>query len=132
MSESAMEFTKSEALTLGVELELQLLSQRDYDLTRAATKQLVLDWIDRGAVELVDLDSRDRTIMHASIGRFADQRPDLADASLLAIADRLGIGEIATFDRKDFSMYRLARNAALELTDFDAPAPLPARRSRRR
>jgi len=40
MSDSAMEFKKSEALTLGVELELQLLSQRDYDLTRAATDLL--------------------------------------------------------------------------------------------
>ena len=31
------EFTKSQPLTLGVELELQLLSRRDYDLTRGAT-----------------------------------------------------------------------------------------------
>lgn len=40
MSESTLEFTKSDALTLGVELELQLLSQRDYDLTRGATDLL--------------------------------------------------------------------------------------------
>jgi len=40
MSELAMEFKKSDALTLGVELELQLLSQRDYDLTRGATDLL--------------------------------------------------------------------------------------------
>lgn len=31
------EFTHSEALTLGVELELQLVSRRDFDLTRGAT-----------------------------------------------------------------------------------------------
>lgn len=99
---------------------------------RAATKQRVLEWLDRDAVELVDIDSRDRTAMHASIGRFADQRPDLADASLLAVAQRLGIGEIATFDHKDFSTYPLARGVALELTDFDAPARRPARSPRRR
>ena len=40
MSESTLEFTKSDALTLGVELELQLLTQRDYDLTRGATDLL--------------------------------------------------------------------------------------------
>ena len=40
MSESAMDFKKSDALTLGVELELQLLSQRDFDLTRGATDLL--------------------------------------------------------------------------------------------
>jgi carboxylate-amine ligase len=36
----ALEFTHSEALTLGVELELQLLTTRDYDLTRGATDLL--------------------------------------------------------------------------------------------
>lgn len=89
---------------------------------RAATRQRVLEWVERGAVELVDLDERDRRAMHASIGRFADQRPDLADASLLAVAERLGIGEVATFDHKDFSVYRIGRGDALALTAFDEPA----------
>ena len=40
MSESSMAFKQSDALTLGVELELQLLTQRDYDLTRGATDVL--------------------------------------------------------------------------------------------
>ena len=96
---------------------------------RARTKQCMLEWIERGAIELVDLGERDRRAMHASIGRFADQRPDLADASLLAVAERLGIDEVATFDRKDFSTYRIGRDAALVLTDFDAAAaPGKARR----
>lgn len=97
---------------------------------RAQTKQRVLEWIGRGAVDLVDLDERDRRVMHASIGRYADQRPDLADASLLAIAERLGIGEVATFDRKDFSVYRIGRGDTLLLTDFDGASP--TRRVRRR
>lgn len=37
---SSLEFTTSQPLTLGVELELQLVSPRDYDLTRAATDLL--------------------------------------------------------------------------------------------
>ena len=40
MSESFTEFKHSQPLTLGVELELQLLSLRDYDLTRGATDLL--------------------------------------------------------------------------------------------
>ena len=32
-----LEFTQSEPLTLGVELELQLLTTRDFDLTRGAS-----------------------------------------------------------------------------------------------
>lgn len=37
---SRLHFTSSRPLTLGVELELQLISLRDYDLTRAATDLL--------------------------------------------------------------------------------------------
>ena len=40
MSESFSEFKQSQPLSLGVELELQLLSQRDFDLTRGATDLL--------------------------------------------------------------------------------------------
>ena len=40
MSNSIAEFKHSQPLTLGVELELQLLSQRDFDLTRGATDLL--------------------------------------------------------------------------------------------
>jgi glutamate---cysteine ligase / carboxylate-amine ligase len=37
MSDADLPFSASEPLTLGVELELQLVSNRDYDLTRGAT-----------------------------------------------------------------------------------------------
>ena len=40
MSHFIAHFTQSRPLTLGVELELQLLSQRDFDLTRGATDLL--------------------------------------------------------------------------------------------
>ena len=40
MNDSVAEFKHSLPLTLGVELELQLVSPRDFDLTRAATDLL--------------------------------------------------------------------------------------------
>ncbi|MDR2614664.1 MAG: glutamate--cysteine ligase [Candidatus Accumulibacter sp.] len=40
MNDPYLEFNESEPLTLGVELELQLLTMRDYDLTRGATDLL--------------------------------------------------------------------------------------------
>lgn len=54
MSTSVMEFKHSQPLTLGVELELQLLSQRDFDLTRGATDLLgSLDYDERfGEIKL--------------------------------------------------------------------------------
>jgi predicted nucleic acid-binding protein len=99
---------------------------------RAETRQRLLKWVERGAVELVDLDARDRAAMAQFIGRFADQRPDLAAASLLALAQRLGIEEVATFDQKDFGRYRIGRDQSLRLTDFDNPPASPPRRSRKR
>ena len=51
---SKLSFTSSRPLTLGVELELQLVSLRDYDLTRAATDLLAgLQYDDRfGEIKL--------------------------------------------------------------------------------
>ena len=97
---------------------------------RAETKQRVLTWVERGALELVTLERRDVVAMNQLIGRFADQKPDIADASLLAIAERLGISEVATFDQKDFSTYRIGRNGALQITDFDQTRPAPRQRKR--
>ena len=48
---AVLEFTASAPLTLGVELELQLLSPRDFDLTRGATDLL-------GSIGSVDYDDR--------------------------------------------------------------------------
>ena len=97
---------------------------------RAETKQRVLTWIERGALELVELERRDLIAMHRFIGRFADQKPDLADASLLAVAERLGVSEVATFDQKDFVTYRIGRDVAIQITDF-AAAGQPRRQRKR-
>ena len=54
MSEGIGEFRESRPLTLGVELELQLLSRRDFDLTRGATDLMqALDYDERfGEIKL--------------------------------------------------------------------------------
>lgn len=44
--------------------------------------------------------------------KYHDLPADFADAALLAMCERLGIGEIATFD-SDFEVYRLANGKAL-------------------
>lgn len=40
--------------------------------------------------------------------RYADLPMDLADASLVWLAEQTGIRDIATFDERDFTIYRLA------------------------
>ena len=46
--------------------------------------------------------------MLSLLQRYRDRPMDLADASLVALADRLGVNEILTIDRADFDVYRLA------------------------
>ena len=44
--------------------------------------------------------------MAARIEKYADLHPQLADVSLLYLAEREGISTIFTLDRRDFSVYR--------------------------
>jgi hypothetical protein len=39
--------------------------------------------------------------------KYANRPMDLADASLLRVAEREGLRKIFTIDRKDFAVYRL-------------------------
>jgi predicted nucleic acid-binding protein len=41
------------------------------------------------------------------MSRYVDRPMDFADASLVAVAERLGLDRIVTLDRTDFSIYRL-------------------------
>ena len=51
---------------------------------------------------------RDRDMM----ARYRDLPMDLADASLVSLAEDLGISRIFTLDHKDFSIYRTGRRGA--------------------
>lgn len=64
-----------------------------------------LNWIRCGAVQIISLDVEDFGRICDVMAKYADLRPDFADATLVAIADRLQINRIATFDR-DFDVYR--------------------------
>lgn len=49
------------------------------------------------------------------VQQYADLRLGGTDASLVAIAERLGIERVATFDRRHFSVVRPSHVAALTL-----------------
>lgn len=53
--------------------------------------------------------------MDAFLRRYSDQAPQLADSSLMFVAERENLSTIFTLDRRDFLVYKLANNQPLEL-----------------
>ena len=68
-----------------------------------------LTWIGNGAVELYDITTEEVERVVRLFTKYSDLPMDFADGCLVAIAEKLGIREIATID-SDFEVYRLHRN----------------------
>jgi predicted nucleic acid-binding protein len=69
-----------------------------------------VDFFLRGAAVLVPLDARRLAACRALMVRYADVPMDLADATLVALADQLSVGQVLTLDLRGFSAYRWRRN----------------------
>jgi len=67
------------------------------------------------AFQIVDLSEADRQRMHEIMQQYQDAELDIADVAQLALAARLGITRIYTFDRRDFSLFRPTHCDYLEL-----------------
>jgi uncharacterized protein len=68
-----------------------------------------------GGLQLAELTTADVARMADLVERYADLRLGGTDASLVAIAERLRIDRIATFDRRHFTVVRPAHVAAFTL-----------------
>lgn len=66
-------------------------------------------------IELVDLNSHDWARCAELIGTYAELGLGLVDASIVAVAERLGVTSVATLNRRDFTVVRPAHCAAFEL-----------------
>jgi hypothetical protein len=67
----------------------------------------VWEMIARGTVQLIPLGSDDVPRIRELMRQYANRPMDLADASLIRVAEREGIRQFFTIDRKDFAVYRL-------------------------
>ena len=67
------------------------------------------DFIVGGGVAAWFLDERSLTRAFELMEQYADQAMDLADASLVVAAERLGARKVFTIDRRDFATYRIRR-----------------------
>ena len=73
-----------------------------------------IDFVLLSVVEIVpsDMESygESRQLM-----KYSDLPMDYADATLVCLSENTGIENIVTFDRKDFSVYRISKNRSFTL-----------------
>ena len=79
-----------------------------WHLLPASARLEFMQWIGRGGVALFDIAPEDPRAMLDLLEKYKDRPMDLADASLVVLAQRLGIAEVLTVDHGDFDTYRLA------------------------
>jgi len=68
-----------------------------------------------GELDVVELTSADWARSAALIAIYADLRLGLVDASVVAVAERLGLTTIATMNHRDFAVVRPTHCPAFEL-----------------
>lgn len=68
--------------------------------------QSMLNLCEKGGLTLFHLDSHHIPRLKQLMGKYQDLPIDLADASLILLAEELGHGEIASTDQRDFGAYR--------------------------
>ena len=64
---------------------------------------------------LESLEWADIQRVHEIAETYTDAEFDLVDCCIMALAERLNISQVATFDRRDFSIYRPRHCDYLEL-----------------
>jgi uncharacterized protein len=72
----------------------------------------IMQWLQRN-LQAMPQDAADVSRIERYYRKYADQNPDLAGLSLLALAGRIGVRDILTVDARDFSVYRLASGRVL-------------------
>ena len=67
----------------------------------------IWDMVERGAIQLLPLDATDVPRIRELMRKYASLPMDLADAALIAVAEREGVRKFFTVDRTGFAIYRL-------------------------
>jgi predicted nucleic acid-binding protein len=69
----------------------------------------------QSAMEVTDPQDPDYERALAILEKYHDSRIDFVDACIMALAERLNVTRILTFDRRDFGLYRPAHCPHFEL-----------------
>jgi uncharacterized protein len=93
-----------------------VLAEAAWLLRRTAEGPLhLLRLVEGGVVACPDLDSQAPSWMASCLQKYSDLKPQLADVSLVYLAERDGISSVFTLDRRDFSVYRIKQNQPMRL-----------------
>ena len=71
-------------------------------------QEALWQFLESGTLGIADLDADDCERMRSLMRKYRDLPMDLADAALVAVAERERISRIFTIDRRDFEVYRPA------------------------
>ena len=89
-----------------------------------------LRWVAAGGLTALDLPPSAIGGLADRMDKYADLPMDLADASLIWLAESTGVLDILTLDRRDFGVYRTARGRSLR--NLLEALPVRPQRTRRR
>jgi predicted nucleic acid-binding protein len=85
-----------------------VLTEALYILNFSITAQCAaLDFVLKSVVEIVPVSTKSLRKAKNLMKKYADLPMDFADATIVSLAMETGMQNIVTFDRKDFSIYRL-------------------------
>ncbi len=79
------------------------------------SQDALLAMLDRQIVLVVELRREDVPRLRALIRKYRDLPMDLADATLVRVAERDAVRQVFTLDRRDFQVYRLGRRETLTI-----------------
>ena len=74
-----------------------------------------LRWANGGGISVVEMHETALSSLADWKEKYRDLPMDLADASLIWVAQQTGVLDILTIDRKDFSVYRMPNGKSLNL-----------------
>lgn len=83
-----------------------------------ANRRMLLSWVAQGGVSIFPFQQETLGEFVELMDRYTEEprtEMDMADASLVWLAEETGVTTIMTIDRRDFSRYRLADGRAFEI-----------------
>jgi predicted nucleic acid-binding protein len=74
------------------------------------------EFMSRGGIETFPIDAKMQSRCRDLMKKYKDLPMDLADASLVVLAESKNLAKVFTLDHKDFKIYRFAKNKKFKLT----------------